>query len=145
MDQDRIRRGRERAIVRRAARDSSMNEADRAELYRLEQLLALAGARPTHDELERYIAEDFVEYGASGRIWTKGAVIEAMQTWPSMERELVDFSVRALSDSVALVTYKSIRQAEPPGTPRASLRASIWRHKGTSWELLFHQGTPAQS
>jgi hypothetical protein len=122
-----------------------MHEADCAELYRLEQLLALAGAHPTRGELERYIADDFVEYGASGRIWTKGAVIDAMQTWPSMEREVVDFSVRALSGSVALVTYKSIRQAEPPGAPRTSLRASIWRQNGTSWELLFHQGTPVQS
>src|SRR5262245_32727851 len=117
-----------------------MNEADRAELYRLEQLLALGGKRPTRDELERYIADDFVEHGASGGIWTKGAVIEAMQTWPSVQREVVDFSVRALSDSVALVTYKSIRQADPPGTQRTSLRASIWRQNGKSWELVFHQG-----
>jgi hypothetical protein len=57
-----------------------MNESDRAELYRLEQLLALAGERPTRDELERYIADDFVEHGASGKIWTKDTVIEAMQT-----------------------------------------------------------------
>jgi hypothetical protein len=120
-----------------------MKEADCAELYRLEQLLALAGERPTCAELERYIADDFVEYGASGRIWTKGTVIEAMQTWPGTEREVVDFSVRALSDSVALVTYKSIRQAEPPDAQRTSLRASIWRQNGKSWELLFHQGTPA--
>jgi hypothetical protein len=119
-----------------------MNEADRTELYRLEQLLALAGERPTRDELERYIADDFVEHGVSGRIWTKGAVIEAIQTWPSVGREVVDFSVRALSDSVALVTYKSIRPVEPPGARRTSLRASIWRQNGQSWELLFHQGTP---
>lgn len=122
-----------------------MNEADHAELYRLEQLLALAGERPTRDELDRYIANDFIEYGASGRIWTKGAVIEAMQTWPSVEREVVDFDVRALSDSVALVTYKSIRQPEPLSAPRTSLRASVWRQNGKSWELLFHQGTATQS
>ena len=122
-----------------------MNEADCAELYRLEQLLALAGERPTRNELERYMADDFVEHGASGRIWTKGVVIEAMQTRPRVEREVVDFSVRALSDSVALVTYKSIRPSEPPGVPCTSLRDSIWRHNGKSWELLFHQGTSAQS
>jgi hypothetical protein len=61
-----------------------MNEGDRAELYRLEQLLALAGERPTREELARYIADDFVEHGASGKIWTKGAVIERFkrgQVW----------------------------------------------------------------
>jgi hypothetical protein len=58
-----------------------MNKADRAELYRPEQLLALADERPTRDELERYIADDFVEHGASDRIWTKGAVTESIQMW----------------------------------------------------------------
>jgi hypothetical protein len=122
-----------------------MDETHRAELYRLEQLLALAGKRPTRDELERYIANDFVEYGASGRIWTKQSVIEAMRTWPVEEREIVDFSVRTLSNSVVLVTYKSTRQGEHFGTQRTSLRASIWRQNGKSWELLFHQGTPADA
>ena len=121
-----------------------MNESDRAELYRLEQLLALAGERPTRDELERYIADDFVEHGASGKIWTKDTVIEAMQTWPSAERVVADFCVRALSDTVVLVTYKSTHQAEHPGTKRTSLRASIWRRNGNSWEVVFHQGTPTQ-
>jgi hypothetical protein len=121
-----------------------MNEADQAELYRLEQLLALAGERPTRDELERHIADDFVEHGASGRIWTKNALIEAIQTWPSVKRELVDFSAQALSDSVALVTYKSTRQSEHPDPQGTSLRASIWRRTGKSWELLFHQGTPVE-
>jgi hypothetical protein len=121
-----------------------MNEGDRAELYRLEQFLALAGERPTREELERYIADDFVEHGASGRTWTKDAVIEAIQTWPSVEREIVDFCVRTLSDSVALVTYKSKRHAQHPSVQHTSLRASIWRRNGTSWELLFHQGTPTQ-
>ena len=122
-----------------------MNESDRAELYRLEQLLALAGERPTRDELERYIADDFVEHGASGKIWTKDTVIEAMQTWSSFQRTIADFHVRALSDTVVLVTYNSTGQAEHPGTKRTALRVSIWRRNGNSWEVVFHQGTPVQS
>ena len=119
-----------------------MNESDHTELYRLEQLLALASERPTLDELERYIADDFFEHGASGKIWTKDEVIAAIQSWPSVERTVVDFSVRALSDTVVLVTYKSTRQAEHTGMQRTSLRASIWRKHGKSWEMVFHQGTP---
>ena len=122
-----------------------MNESERAELYRLEQLLALAGERPTRDELERHIADDFVEHGTSGKIWTKDTVIEAMQTWSSFERTFADFHVRALSDTVVLVTYNSTGQAEHPGTKRTALRVSIWRRNGNSWEVVFHQGTPVQS
>ena len=119
-----------------------MTESDRTELYRLEQLLALAGERPTLDELERYIADDFYEHGASGKIWTKPEVIAAIQSWPRVERTVVNFCVRALSDTVVLVTYKS--QAEHAGMQRTSLRASIWRQNGNSWEMVFHQGTPLQ-
>jgi hypothetical protein len=121
-----------------------MTENDRAELYRLEQLLALAGKRPTRDELKRYIADDFFEHGASGKIWTKETVIDAIQSWPSVERTVVDFCVRALSDTVVLVTYKSTCQAEHAGMQPTSLRASIWRKNGKSWEVVFHQGTPLQ-
>jgi hypothetical protein len=55
-----------------------------------------------------------------------------------------DFHVRERSDTIALVTYKSTSQAERPGTDRRSLRASIWRRNGNSWQVVLHQGTPAQ-
>jgi hypothetical protein len=121
-----------------------MTESDRAELYRLEQMLALAGERPTRDDLERYIADDFFEHGASGKIWTKAEVIAAIQRWPTVERTVVDFCVRALSDTVVLVTYKSTCQAEHAGMQLTSLRASIWRQNGNSWQVVFHQGTPVE-
>ena len=71
-------------------------------------------------------------------------MIDAIRARPSVERVVADFRVRALSDTVVLVTYKSTRQAEHPGAQRASLGASIWRKNETSWEVVFHQGTPTQ-
>ena len=110
-----------------------MTESDCAELYRLEHLLALTGKRPTHDKLEHYIADDFSEHGAAGKIWTKPTVIEAMQTWSSFERTIADFQVRALSDIVALVTYKSDR---PSGASRHATHSAQGVDLATKGKLL---------
>ena len=39
---------------------------------------------------------------------------------------------RLVADTTVLVTY------ETPG----ALRSSLWRHDGSAWRVLFHQGTP---
>src|SRR5213080_2241093 len=77
-------------------------------LFELEQRLAQVGRKLSADDASALIAEDFVEFGASGKIWSKAEIIAAMSQWAPIERMVENFSVRELSASICLVTYKVI-------------------------------------
>jgi hypothetical protein len=100
-------------------------------LFELEQRLARVGGKISAEEANALLADDFVEFGTSGRIWSKADIVRALPQWPASERRLEEFRVRELSDSLCLVTYKT----------ESSLRSSIWRRVGDRWQMIFHQGT----
>jgi hypothetical protein len=106
--------------------------------FTLEQKLAQVAIKLSAEDASSIIAEDFVEFGASGRVWTKTEIIAAMSSWEPMERRIENFDVRELSPCVCLITYKTIELAKGR---RASLRSSIWRYIGEKWEIIFHRGT----
>ena len=103
------------------------------EIRKLEDQLLDPAVRASADALDRLVSNDFVEFGSSGRVYTKQDVIAQMLGAPSVTVSLTDFNVLALSPDVALATYRT------PG----SLRSSIWRCEGDNWRIVFHQGTPA--
>jgi hypothetical protein len=107
--------------------------------FELEQRLAQVGRKLSAAEGSSLIAEDFVEFGASGKVWTKSEIIAAMSRWEPIERIVEEFRVRELTDSVCLVTYKVIGVDGQPSP--FSLRSSIWRNNGDTWQIVFHQGT----
>ena len=113
------------------------NDALEAELHRLESALArrdpalLDGDAAT---LAGLIADDFLEFGASGRTWTAADVCQALATEPARDVPMEDFAVTRLAAGVALVTYRS-------RDPRHAKRSSIWVRRGGRWVMRFHQGT----
>jgi hypothetical protein len=111
-------------------------------LFELEQRLAQVGRKLSPEDASSLIAEDFVEFGASGRVWSKAEIIAAMSEWAPIERIIEDFAVRELAASVYLVTYKLIGVDRQPSP--FSLRSSIWRNNGKAWQIVFHQGTSAK-
>jgi hypothetical protein len=108
-----------------------------AELHRLESALArrdselLAGDSRA---LPGLIADDFLEFGASGRTWTAADVRNALATESPRDVPMEDFAVSRLGVGVALVTYRS-------RDPRHAKRSSIWVRRGGHWVMRFHQGT----
>ena len=116
----------------------SRSERDKL-LFELEQRLAQAGQKLSAEDASSLIAEDFLEFGASGKVWTKAEIITAMSQWNPIERIVEDFRVRELSASVCLITYKVIRTNRQ--TSLFSLRSSVWRNNGKTWQIVFHQGT----
>jgi len=105
--------------------DPTISSEREDRLFELEQRLAQVGRRLSAEDAGSLIAEDFVEFGASGKVWSKAEIIAAMSQWAPIERIVEDFRVRELSASICLVTYKVIgvtkdRQASP-----FSLRSSI--------------------
>src|SRR5580765_6674900 len=112
------------------------------ELRRLEELLATPDVRRSPDELAGLIADDFREFGSSGRIFDKLEIIAALQKQAPYELSLSDFDAVCLAPDVVLVTYRG--KAQLSGSPMAffSLRSSIWRRDNDTWKVVFHQGTP---
>lgn len=102
------------------------------EIRELEEQLVTPAVRSSADTLDRLVSDEFVEFGSSGRVYTKHDVIAQMLAAPSLSVAVADFRVLALSPDVALATYRT----------RGSLRSSVWRREGKDWRIVFHQGTP---
>lgn len=110
------------------------------EFRTLEESLLRPEVRQSQAQLDSLIADDFLEFGASGRVFGKRDVLEAADHLPDVVLPLEDFSVKMLSPSAALVTYRSSTR-EPGGMLQTALRSSLWIHSDARWRLTFHQGT----
>lgn len=108
------------------------------ELFQLEQRLALVGQAISVDAANRLIADEYIEIGISGRIWRKAELVQAIASWPTIERTMEDFCVIEIASAVYLVTYKSRKTLQ---SATGSLRSSIWRLTNGNWQIVFHQGT----
>ena len=89
------------------------------------------------------LADDFLEFGASGRVFDKASILEDLKNDPPRPASrLTDFVIRELSPTIILATYRATRfnaNGEPIGQSR---RSSIWAHVNGQWQITFHQGTP---
>ena len=88
------------------------------------------------DHLEALLADDFAEFGTSGRVYAKHDVLDQLPAQPAFESRLYGFALRVLAPNLVLAVYR-LRAYE-----QESLRSSIWRHEGGRWRMTFHQGTP---
>lgn len=113
-----------------------------AQLIELEKRLLDSSIRKEVSELDKLLSDDFVEYGASGRVYDKKTVIELLAEENSAVIEAVDFAPIQLSTDVVLLLFKAIMK-NGDGSEETSLRSSIWKKSGKRWQLVFHQGTKA--
>jgi hypothetical protein len=114
-----------------------MREDLASELVQLELRLLDPDIRASRKALGALLAADFVEFGSSGRVYTRDEVIAAVEANGPMRIEASDFSCRLLSSAVAVLNYHSTE-----ANARACLRTSIWQQTDDEWRLVFHQGTP---
>lgn len=110
-------------------------------LLQLEQRLLSQSTRRDCEEICHLLADDFIEFGASGTIWNKAEVVEQLPQENFTQRTISQFAVKPLSEHTALVTYHC--HADIPGQrcTIGSLRSSIWRRRGEQWQMVSHQGT----
>ena len=93
------------------------------------------------DEAAALIAEDFIEFGGSGRIYNKADALAIMKRHAPRVSTLEDFTVRELSATIALVTYR-LRTEGSGGSPgHVFLRSSVWVQSKGKWQVTFHQAT----
>lgn len=120
-------------------------EALLATLQHLEERLLRPELRSSAKEVADLLADDFIEFGRSGRIYDKPQTVEALASevpgFGLAERLASHFHASQLAEGVVLLTYRSVRRET--GNMAHSLRSSIWAWRKGRWQMVFHQGTPA--
>ncbi len=120
---------------------SPVGSLDAHDLLRLELALARRDSTAVPEGLPSLIAPDFVEFGASGRVWDAAAVVPSLARPADEEITIDDFVVHPLSEAVFVATYR-MTEVGRDGTARRCLRSSIWVRRGERFVMRFHQGTP---
>lgn len=112
---------------------------DIARVGRLETRMWLNGYRDDREWFDHFLHDDFVEFGRSGRLWTRDAIIAQQVGEIEVDLPLTDLSVVEIAEATMLVTYRS---RQPRGD---SHRSSLWlRTEPGEWKLRFHQCTPTE-
>lgn len=91
---------------------------------------------------EQRFASDFVEFGRSGRIYTRGQAIRTEASPIQAKLPLPNLKLRVLDANTVQVTYDS--EATYDGVVEYAHRSSIWSRTEGRWVMRFHQGTPFQ-
>jgi hypothetical protein len=110
------------------------------ELEALERALLTVAVRRDPVALDALLADEFREFGASGRTYTKREVVEALQEESPAVLALDGFCAEPLGEGIVLVTYRSSRSEDGVAT-RYALRSSVWMRRDGRWQIVFHQGT----
>lgn len=110
-----------------------------AELREREPIFHRPELGMTGEDLERQVAPEFWEVGASGRRYSREYVLTVVRARSTTQQvdpwETDDFHCRQLGPEVFLLTY-TLRQRE-----RVTRRVSVWRRGPQGWQVVFHQGT----
>lgn len=105
-------------------------------LRRLEESLLDPEVRKDAVRLSLLLAPNFKEFGKSGRTYSKEQIISLLAVEEgSMRYRLENFQLELETETVALVTYRSVQGGV------SALRSSVWIRQSIGWQMLFHQGT----
>jgi len=120
----------------------------------IEQIKALeeshlsSEVRRSKEKLDKLLADDFREFGSSGRIWNKSEIIEMLvssRDEPGLQRNISDYVVKILSENVVLATYLCTCYLADGNIKSCSLRSTIWiRNESSDWQMMFHHGTKTE-
>jgi ketosteroid isomerase-like protein len=117
-----------------------LSDADREQLTHLEERLWREQTRFDMQFMEATLADDFFEFGRSGRTYTRETTIGMAAEPIHAVLPLPNLRIRLLDESTAQVTYDSAVRYD--GAIGHGHRSSIWSKTERGWVLRFHQGTP---
>lgn len=107
----------------------------------LEECLLQPELRRSPQDLAALLADEFIEFGCSGRIFDKPQTITVLQSESRDQLTLMNFQAKVLSANVVLTTYQAVRHSYGTEQVTTSLRSSIWKFLDGRWQVVFHQGT----
>lgn len=118
---------------------TAADEALTNELRALEERLLDPAVRADPQQVRALLAPEFVEFGASGRVLDRDAIVALLASGgPQAQGQTRRFRVQNLGPGAALTTWR-IRRSDGSQT----LRASVWQRRDGQWQLVFHQATLA--
>ncbi len=111
-----------------------------AELRGYEERILDPAVRADPAKVRGLLAPEFTEFGASGRVFDRDAILAALASeGPRVARQARGFKVRLVAPGAALTTWRVLRD---DGVE--TLRSSVWQQQADGrWLMLFHQGTLA--
>ncbi len=117
-----------------------MNNLEKT-IYELELSLLKPEVRSSTEALNKLITDDFIEYGSSGKKYTKKDILERLpSTLEKCEYLVTDFNVKIQSSNIVIATFKTERTSN--GTDKViSLRSSHWRKTDNQWQMFFHKAS----
>ena len=90
-------------------------------------------------DFENMTEPEFWEVGASGRRYSRQYVLDTLETRYQTPYEDLwetsDFHCLEIAPETFLLTYT------PHQGARITRRSTIWRRRGGSWKIVYHQGT----
>ncbi len=114
-----------------------------AELARREPIFHRPEFGTSRADFEKMTVEDFWEIGASGRRYSRKAVLDTLEERFSVPHadiwETKDFYCRRLAPDVYVLTYTLLQD-----NVRLTRRSTIWRRTSDGWKIVYHQGTIVQ-
>ena len=111
-----------------------------AALRGLEEALWREDTRFDPQWMRSVLADDFVEYGRSGRTYRLAEALAVARQPIEATLPLPAFQARLLGPGVVQVTYESA--VVYAGRVEHARRSSLWTRGPAGWRLCFHQGTP---
>ena len=117
----------------------TVNKSTLSHLKELEKKLFNPAAGKASSLFSKLLADDFVEFGSSGRIYSRKQIIESLLHETATKISTSNFKAVRLDKEYFLVTYKALKTIDK--TKIYSLRSSIWRFRDNKWQIVFHQGT----
>lgn len=112
-------------------------------LWTLEKQLHSFEVRSDEKRISDLLSPNFYEFGSSGNTWSRSDILSRLPAEDDKTKiDAFDFNATLLSKDVVLITYISRRDRAGAATTEFK-RSSIWKYNGLSWQMEFHQGTPA--
>ena len=108
-------------------------------LWELERRLMRPAVRASPDQVAKLLADEFIEFGSSCRVYSRQQIIELLQQEQQTAKKatVTDLSARRLAADVVLLTYRVVESQ--------TIRSSIWKFADGEWRMVFHQGTKSES
>jgi len=115
-------------------------DRDVADVLELERELQTPECRRDRARVIALLADDFIEVGASGRVWDRPSTLQLLGTEAQKSTDAVievhDLAGRVIGDGFVMARWDSARGG------RRARRTSLWRRDPAGWRLVHHQGTP---
>jgi len=96
--------------------------------------------RNNKEELVKYISKEFIEYGASGKIYTYYDTLNFLPIEEKqIEYKIIKMDSKILSENIILLLY--IIEINNGVENIITNRSSVWKKDNNDWKIIFHQGT----